>query len=86
MANRIRRVTSQREFEQVIDDFVTTGYKVESRGENNALLKKFKKKNHGLVALLTVWWTCGIGNLIYAFIPAKVEDEVMVKLEIPPTN
>ena len=60
--------------------------KVESRGENNALLKKFKKKNHGLVALLTVWWTCGIGNLIYAFIPAKVEDEVMVKLEIPPTN
>ena len=38
MANRIRRVTSQREFEQVIDDFVTTGYKVESRGENNALL------------------------------------------------
>ena len=39
-----------------------------------------------LVALLTVWWTCGIGNLIYAFIPAKVEDEVMVKLELPPTN
>lgn len=25
MANRIRRVTSQREFEQVIDDYVTTG-------------------------------------------------------------
>ncbi len=81
MAERIRRVSSQREFEQVIDDFVTTGYKVVTRGENNALLKKFKKKNHGLVAALTVWWTCGLGNLIYACIPASVEDEVLVKIE-----
>ena len=81
MANRSRRVSSQKEFEQVIDDFITTGYKIESRGENNALLKKYKKKNHGMCALLTVWWTCGLGNLIYALMPAKVEDEVMVKIE-----
>ena len=64
MANRIRRCSTQKEFEQVIDDFVTTGYKVESRGENNALLKKYKKKDHFKVALLTVWWSCGIGNLV----------------------
>jgi len=81
MASRIRRVSTQKEFEQLIDDFVTTGYKIESRGENNALLKKYKKKNHGLVAALTVWWTCGLGNLIYAFLPAKVDDEVMIKIE-----
>ena len=81
MADRIRRVSTQKEFEQLIDDFVTTGYKLESRGENNALLRKYKKKNHGLVAALTVWWTCGIGNLIYAFMPAKVDDEIMIKLE-----
>lgn len=81
MASRIRRTSTQKEFEQVIDDFVTTGYKLESRGENNALLKKYAPKKHGMVALLTVWWTCGLGNLIYALIPAKVEDEVLVKFE-----
>ena len=81
MASRIRRTSTQKEFEQVIDDFVTTGYKLESRGENNALLKKYAPKKHGKVALLTAWWTCGIGNLIYALMPAKVEDEVLVKIE-----
>lgn len=81
MANRIRRCSTEKEFDQVIDDFITTGYELQSRGESNALLVKKKKKNHAMVAALTVWWTCGIGNLIYAFIPAKIEDEVMVKLE-----
>ncbi len=79
MANRIRRVSSQREFEQVIDDMLTAGYKLESRGENNARLVRYKKKNHSTVALWTVWWTFGIGNLIYALLPAKVEDDVLVK-------
>ena len=82
MANRIRRCENKQEFERVIDDFVTTGYQVESRGQNNALLvKKGKHNKHGLVALLTCWWTFGIGNLIYALMPVKNEDEVLVKLE-----
>ncbi len=81
MANRIRRCSTQKEFEQVIDDFITTGYEIQNRGEANALLVKKKKKDHMKIALLTVWWTCGLGNLIYAFVPAKIEDEVMVKLE-----
>ncbi len=82
MASRIRRCSTQKEFEQIIDDFITTGYKVQTRGETNALLVKTKKKDHLKVAILTIWWTFGIGNLIYAFMPAKVEDEVMVKLEL----
>ena len=82
MASRIRRCSTRKEFEQVIDDFITTGYEIQTRSENNALLVKKKKKNHLKVALLTAWWTCGIGNLIYAFIPAKVEDEVMIKLQL----
>lgn len=81
MANRIRKCYNEREFEQIIDDFITTGYEVNSRGERNAMLVKKKKKDHLKVALLTAWWTCGIGNLIYAFIPAKIEDEVMIKIE-----
>lgn len=81
MANRIRKCYTEREFEQIIDDFITTGYEIKSRGERNALLVKKKKKEHLKIALLTAWWTCGIGNLIYAFIPAKIEDEVMIKIE-----
>ncbi len=81
MANRIRRCSTDKEFEQVIDDFITTGYELQSRGTNNALLIKKKKKEHAKVALWTVWWTAGLGNLVYALIPAKVEDEVMIKLE-----
>ncbi len=81
MAGRVRRCESKKEFEKVVDDFITVGYQVQSRGETSALLiKRAKKTHHGLVLLLT-WWTCGIGNLIYALIPGKVEDEVMVKLE-----
>lgn len=44
MANRIRRCSTRKEFEQVIDDFITTGYEIQTRSENNALLVKKKKK------------------------------------------
>ena len=82
MANRIRRCKTQEDFERLIDDFVTTGYEIKSRGEDNALMvKKGKHEKHGLVALLTVWWTFGIGNLIYALMPVKNEDEVLIKVE-----
>ncbi|MCR4639699.1 hypothetical protein [Ruminococcus sp.] len=81
MANRIRRCSTKKELEQLVDDYVTQGYKIQSQGENNALVVKEKKKDHAKVALLTVWWTCGIGNLIYALMPAKIEDEVMIKIE-----
>lgn len=38
---------------------------------------------HVLVALLTVWWTIGIGNLIYAVIAHFTADQVMIKLDAP---
>ena len=34
---------------------------------------------HIAVALFTVWWTIGIGNLVYWLIVRK-SDEVMIKL------
>lgn len=40
MANRIRKCYTENEFEQIIDDFITTGYEIKSRGERNALLIK----------------------------------------------
>ena len=82
MANRIRRCADVKEFERAIDDYITTGYTVKSRGEENALLiKKEKKTKHFQVFLWTFWFTAGIGNLIYALMPAKIEDEVLVKID-----
>ena len=82
MANRIRRCATRKEFEQLIDDFVTMGYKIKSQGSDNALLiKKGEKEHHGLVAVLTLWWTLGLGNLIYALIPSKNDEEVLIKIE-----
>ena len=82
MANRIRKVASHKELEKMIDEFITMGYKVQSQGENNArVVKTAPKTQHALVALLTIWWTFGIGNLIYAAMPARIEDEVLIKIE-----
>ena len=81
MPDRIRRCKDRQELEHVIDDYVTLGYKVKSRGEDSATLRQVKSHTkHGLVFLLTGWWTFGIGNLIYALIPVYGE-EVFVKID-----
>ena len=82
MINRIRRCSSRKEYEQLIDDYITMGYTVKARGEDNAhLIKKGRHTKHGLVFLLTFWWTLGIGNLVYALIPVRDEDDILLKLE-----
>lgn len=83
--DRIRRVENRNQMENVVDDFVTLGYKVESRGENSVKLKE--KKNWGTLGghivtfLLTIWWTLGIGNLIYGLIKHSGGEEIVVKQE-----
>ena len=83
--NRIRKTTTQREYEQIIDEYITLGYKIESRGENNCNLKKAEYggiASHIIVLALTVWWTFFIGNilwLLYNYLTKS--DEVLVKLE-----
>ncbi len=82
--SRIRRVSSQKEFERAIDDYITQGYKVKSRGENSA---QVKEKDYGslgmhvIIAVLTIWWTLGIGNLIYGAIKYSSADEVTLRIE-----
>nr|WP_279383538.1 hypothetical protein [Methanobacterium formicicum] len=35
---RIRKTRSEREFEEAIDEYITMGYKVQSRGEKNSTI------------------------------------------------
>ena len=79
---RIRRVKAKRELEEVRDDFITQGYKVKAEGNTSTVMeKKYNGSTGGHigVALFTVWWTLGIGNLVYWLIVRK-SDEVMIKL------
>ena len=84
-APRIRRVTTIREMESVRDDFITQGYSVKSSGENTAMLSNAgwgTLVGHTVVFLLTVWWTFGLGNLLYAVLAHTKGDEVLIKLDV----
>lgn len=81
---RIRRVDDEREMEKVIDDFITQGYKVKSRGERSTMMKHKNWGSGGMhivVAVLTIWWTLGIGNVAYALYKYFTAEEVQIKVE-----
>lgn len=79
-AQRIRRVANPKEMEQVIDDYITQGYKVKSRGEATATVKK---ENWGTAGWHILWFclTLGIGNIIYALVSNSSADSVLVRIE-----
>lgn len=89
MANtRIKHASSTREAEGFRDEFITQGYKVESEGDTSMIVKRSSwgtLPGHLLVALLTIWWTFGLGNLVYA-LAAHKSDEVMIKVDQPTTH
>ncbi|WP_049894356.1 hypothetical protein [Halogranum rubrum] len=78
-----------REFERLIDDEEIEGWKIKEDGDERVLM--FKPNygtlgGHTLVALLTVWWTFGIGNGLYAAYkyvksPQKVVREEQIEVE-----
>jgi len=81
---RIRRVDGQRDMEKTIDDFKTQGYKIKSEGERSTMLKKHtwgSGSGHIVVAALTVWWTLGIGNVVYAIYKNRTAEEIQIKIE-----
>lgn len=56
------------EFQRQIDDEKVEGWKVKQDGDERVVMAKPNYGSGGghlVVALLTVWWTLGIGNLLY---------------------
>lgn len=81
---RIRRVDDSREMEKVVDDFMTQGYEVKDQGERSTMMKKHtwgSGSGHLVAAVLTVWWTLGIGNVAYAIYKHYTAEEVQIKVE-----
>lgn len=82
--SRIRKTQSQREHDSIVDDFVTQGHEVIEQGERTTLLRKKSWGSflgHTIVALLTIWWTLGLGNLAYALIAHYAAEKIMVRIE-----
>jgi hypothetical protein len=70
--------------ERTRDDLITTGYSVKSTGSNTTLLSNAgwgTLGTHIIVAVLTIWWTFGLGNLIYAVYAHSKGDEVLIKVD-----
>ena len=87
-APRLRRVSSQKELEAVLDDYITQGYEVINQGEKSTLIRKKAwgtAGGHMICALLTVWWTIGIGNLAYALYAHYAAEQVVLRIEAPPS-
>ena len=84
MANqRIRHARTVWESEAMRDEYITQGYTVQSEGENTLIVKRSSwgsLSGHLLVAILTIRWTFGLGNLIYALAVHK-SDEVLIRVD-----
>lgn len=83
-APRLRRVTTRKELDSIVDDYAVQGYEVINQGDKSALLRK---KTWGTVGgrilwfLLTSWWTLGLGNVVYALIVHYNAEQILVKIQ-----
>lgn len=77
-------MADQQEFERSIDEFITRGYYLKSRGENSANLKKKDwgdGSTHFIIFLLTIWWTFGFANAIFAVYKRLTAEEVTILVD-----
>jgi len=81
----VKRVKKIKELENAIEDKQTEGYKLESSSDRQAVLVKRNMGGalgHILVLLFTVWFTFGIGNLLYATVCYYArKEELTIKLD-----
>ena len=82
MRKRVRACYNKKEFKQAIEDLQERGYVLKSKDKRSAVLVKHReKKLHGVIAILTIWWSFGFVNLLYAMLPKKKDDEVTLILQ-----
>lgn len=82
-SQRIRKVKSRKELDEMVDDFVTQGYGIVSEGTHTVQLKKRSwgsVAGHILCLIIFGWWTLGLANLIYALVAHSGGEQVLVKI------
>jgi len=84
---RIREAETKREYQKVIDDFDTLGYRIVAGQQTDST--KMKKTDYGgigahiLIAVLTAWWTFFLGNIAYLLFKYFTAEEVLIRLVEP---
>lgn len=81
---RVKRVQSRKELERTIDEFVTRGYDLQSKEDGCALLRDRdwgEPEVHLLIAGITIWWTFGLANALYAIYRQVNADEIIIRVE-----
>jgi abortive infection bacteriophage resistance protein len=80
---RIRKVDTQNQMEELIDEYITQGYKVEDRGQATAKLKKVQYGSlvgHILIFIVFGWWTFLLANILYLIYSYMSGEEVLLKI------
>jgi len=68
MNERIKRLSSKKELQDKVEDYMFQGYEIEDEFDDRAVLvnKTYGSLlGHILVFIFTAWFTFGLGNLIY---------------------
>lgn len=82
--SRVKRVPDRRAMERATDEYITKGYRLTSEGETSTRLKERDWGDSGihlLIALLTVWWSLGFFNALYAIYSYVTAEEVLITVE-----
>lgn len=80
---RTRRVDNHKELDRKVDEYVLRGYKIVVETEESTKLKEKDwgdSSTHFIIAILTIWWTLGFANFIYAIYSRVTADEVIIKI------
>ena len=82
----VRRVKDKKGLDNAVDDAQAEGWSLKNQSDNVAVLEKRGGLGgivgHVLVAICTIWWTFGIGNLVYAIVRyVKDTREMRIKKE-----
>jgi len=79
---RSRGAATKKEFDGIVDEYVTCGYEILDRSGSTTLLRKrtWGSPDVHLILAFATFWTLGIGNLAYALLSHINAEQVVVNL------
>jgi hypothetical protein len=81
---RTVRVADRRELDRSVEEFLVRGYEIREQGDDSTRMKERDWGDapvHVLLAVLTVWWTFGLANALYAIYRRVTADEIEIRVE-----
>ena len=80
MKKRVREISDREKYENLIDAYVQSGYKITRDDGDYCKLRKSSYGGWGwniVIFFLTVWWTFFLGNLAYMLISNQLNSRLV---------